>query len=87
MLLISESTVQERTSTAGSVFNTDISDHTDSGEPQLGEPEEGDTPQVIIIDDADPLQNIRNIRKITTVIKDGNIYNPVQLHQMVGFSK
>jgi imidazolonepropionase-like amidohydrolase len=41
----------------------------------------------IIIDDADPLQNIRNIRKITTVIKNGNIYNPVQLHQMVGFSK
>ncbi|HLY70920.1 MAG TPA: amidohydrolase family protein [Puia sp.] len=41
----------------------------------------------IIIDEADPLQNIRNIRKITTVIKEGNIYDPVQLHQMVGFSK
>ena len=41
----------------------------------------------IIIDDADPLQNIRNIRKISTVIKGGYIYDPVQLHQMVGFSK
>jgi imidazolonepropionase-like amidohydrolase len=41
----------------------------------------------IVIDDADPLQNISNIRKISTVIKDGIIYSPVQLHQMVGFSK
>ncbi|MDQ2751655.1 MAG: amidohydrolase family protein, partial [Bacteroidota bacterium] len=30
----------------------------------------------VIIVDADPLQNIRNIRKVSVVIKDGNVYNP-----------
>jgi Amidohydrolase family len=39
----------------------------------------------IIIIDGDPLQNIRNIRTITTVIKDGNVYNPVELHHLAGF--
>jgi imidazolonepropionase-like amidohydrolase len=41
----------------------------------------------IIIDDDNPLQSITNIRKISLVIKDGIIYNPIQLHRMVGFSK
>jgi imidazolonepropionase-like amidohydrolase len=41
----------------------------------------------IIIDDGNPLQSISNIRKISLVIKDGNIYDPIQLHRMVGFSK
>jgi imidazolonepropionase-like amidohydrolase len=39
----------------------------------------------LMIVDGDPLQNIRNIRKVTTVIKDGNIYNPAQLHTIAGF--
>ena len=39
----------------------------------------------IIIIDGDPLQNIRNIRKVQTVIKDGNIYDPVALHKVAGF--
>ena len=39
----------------------------------------------IIIVDGDPLQNIRNIRKVKTVIKDGNIYDPVDLHKVAGF--
>ncbi len=39
----------------------------------------------IIIIDGDPLQNIRNIRKVETVIKDGNIYDPVTLHKVAGF--
>ena len=39
----------------------------------------------IIIIDGDPLQNIRNIRKVETVIKDGNIYDPVALHKVAGF--
>ncbi len=39
----------------------------------------------IIIVNGDPLQNIRNIRKVQTVIKDGNIYDPVALHKVAGF--
>lgn len=39
----------------------------------------------IIIVNGNPLQNIRNIRKVETVIKDGNIYDPVQLHKIAGF--
>ena len=39
----------------------------------------------LIIVDGDPLQNIRNIRNVKTVIKDGNIYDPVTLHHLVGF--
>jgi imidazolonepropionase-like amidohydrolase len=39
----------------------------------------------LIIVDGDPLQNIRSIRNVTTVIKDGNIYDPVQLHKIAGF--
>jgi len=41
----------------------------------------------IAIVDGDPLNNIREIRKVTLVIKAGKIYDPVQLHQLVGFSK
>ena len=39
----------------------------------------------VIIINGDPLKNIRDIRKVTTVIKDGNIYNPVSLHAIAGF--
>ncbi len=53
---------------------------------QYGSIEEGKIAD-IIIDDANPLQSISNIRKVSTVIKGGYIYNPTQLHQMVGFSK
>jgi hypothetical protein len=49
-----------------------------------GSIEIGKNADVIIID-GNPLQNIRNIRKVNTVIKDGNIYDPVLLHQMAGF--
>jgi imidazolonepropionase-like amidohydrolase len=41
----------------------------------------------LVIDDADPLQNISNLRKISLVIKDGNIYDPIKMHEMAGFSK
>jgi len=41
----------------------------------------------ITIVDGDPLSNIREIRKVTLVIKAGRIYDPVQLHHLVGFSK
>jgi imidazolonepropionase-like amidohydrolase len=41
----------------------------------------------IVIVDGDPLNHIRDIRNVTTVIKAGHIYNPVQLHRLVGFSR
>lgn len=41
----------------------------------------------LVIIDGDPLQNIRNIRKVWMVIKEGRQYDPVALHKMVGFSK
>jgi imidazolonepropionase-like amidohydrolase len=55
-------------------------------EKQYGSVAEGKSAD-IVIDDANPLQNISNIRKISLVIKDGNIYDPVKLHQIAGFSK
>jgi imidazolonepropionase-like amidohydrolase len=39
----------------------------------------------LVIIDGDPLSNIRDIRKVSVVIKEGRIYDPVKLHQMVGF--
>ncbi len=51
-----------------------------------GSVEEGKNADLIIVD-GDPLKNIRDIRKVTTVIKAGHIYNPHQLHLLVGFSK
>ncbi len=41
----------------------------------------------LLILDADPLTEIRNIRKVFLVIKDGQQYNPGSLHKMVGFVK
>jgi imidazolonepropionase-like amidohydrolase len=41
----------------------------------------------LTIVDGDPLNNIRDIRKVTVSIKGGQVYNPVKLHQLVGFSK
>ncbi|MFI5137772.1 MAG: amidohydrolase family protein [Sphingobacteriales bacterium] len=41
----------------------------------------------ITLVDGDPLNNIRDIRKVTLVIKQGRVYDPVKLHQLVGFSK
>ena len=40
----------------------------------------------LLILDADPLTEIRNIRKVNTVIKEGQVYDPHALHQMVGFN-
>lgn len=39
----------------------------------------------LLILDADPLTEIRNVRKVFTVIKDGQQYDPKVLHKMVGF--
>ena len=40
---------------------------------------------ILVILDADPLQNIRNVRKVWKVFKDGEEYDPGVLHRMVGF--
>ena len=39
----------------------------------------------LLILDANPLTEIRNIRRVNLVIKDGQQYNPHVLHKMVGF--
>jgi imidazolonepropionase-like amidohydrolase len=39
----------------------------------------------LIIIDGDPLVQIRNIRKVWMVIKEGQQYDPATLHRMVGF--
>ena len=53
-------------------------------EKNYGSIEQGKNADLIIID-GNPLQNIRDIRKVKTVIKDGMIYDPVQLHKIAGF--
>ena len=39
----------------------------------------------LLILDANPLTEIRNIRRVNLVIKDGQQYDPHVLHKMVGF--
>ena len=41
----------------------------------------------LVIIDGDPLKKIRNIRNVWMVIKEGQQYDPVVLHRMVGFKK
>ncbi|HEY4935163.1 MAG TPA: amidohydrolase family protein [Puia sp.] len=54
-------------------------------ESKTGSIEVGKRADIILVDE-NPLDNIRNIRKINTVIKGGQIYNPVKLHKMAGFN-
>ena len=51
----------------------------------LGSVEAGKNADLILID-ANPLDNIRNIRKLKLVIKDGQVYQPDALHKMAGFN-
>jgi imidazolonepropionase-like amidohydrolase len=53
---------------------------------QSGSIEAGKNADLVIVD-GDPLTNIREIRKVTTVIKAGKIYDPEALHKLVGFGK
>jgi imidazolonepropionase-like amidohydrolase len=41
----------------------------------------------LIIVNGDPLHHIRDIRKVQLVIKGGQVYDPVALHRLAGFSK
>jgi imidazolonepropionase-like amidohydrolase len=53
---------------------------------QTGTIEVGKQADIILVD-GDPLKNISDIRKVSTVIKAGRIYDPVALHRMAGFSR
>ncbi len=68
--------IQTATITPAKVMNLDKSN---------GSIEEGKQADIIIVD-GDPLKNIRDIRNVTTVIKQGHIYDPGKLHRLVGFS-
>ncbi|HZY37276.1 MAG TPA: amidohydrolase family protein [Mucilaginibacter sp.] len=41
----------------------------------------------LLIVDGDPLNSIRDIRKVSIVIKAGRVYDPVALHKLVGFAR
>ncbi|HVU54574.1 MAG TPA: amidohydrolase family protein [Puia sp.] len=41
----------------------------------------------LIIVEGDPLMQIRDIRNVRTVVKDGQVYDPVTLHGLAGFGK
>jgi len=53
---------------------------------QTGSVQPGKHADIIIVD-GNPLTNIREVRKVAVVIKSGQIYDPVKLHRLVGFSK
>ncbi|HEY4323947.1 MAG TPA: amidohydrolase family protein [Mucilaginibacter sp.] len=53
---------------------------------QTGSIEAGKRADITIVD-GDPLKNIREIRNVTQVIKAGELYDPMKLHLLVGFSK
>lgn len=55
-------------------------------ENKYGSVEVGKMADLVIIN-GDPLRNIREIRKVQTVIKDGKVYDPVALHKMAGFKQ
>ena len=52
---------------------------------ELGTLEPGKIADFLIVD-GDPLADIRNLRRITAVVKDGRAYDPAKLWTMVGFS-
>ena len=39
----------------------------------------------LILLDGNPLEDIRNIRKVSLGLKNGQIYDPAALHKMAGF--
>ncbi|MEP6611081.1 MAG: amidohydrolase family protein [Mucilaginibacter sp.] len=53
---------------------------------ETGSVEVGKNADIIIVD-GDPLTTIRDIRKVSIVIKGGKIYDPGMLHKLVGFGK
>jgi imidazolonepropionase-like amidohydrolase len=58
--------------------------HAMKRDKDLGTVEPGKIADFLVVD-GDPLADIRNLRKITTVVKDGRAYDPAKLWMMVGF--
>lgn len=50
-----------------------------------GSVSEGKVADLVIVD-GNPLESIRNIRNVKWVMKDGQLYEPRELHRMAGFS-
>ncbi len=67
--------IQTATITPSKVMNQD---------KKTGSIEEGKQADLIIVD-GNPLKQIRDIRNVWMVIKDGTSYDPKKLHQLVGF--
>ena len=40
----------------------------------------------MILIDGDPTKNIRDLDKVTTVIKDGNVYDPIAIEKALGIA-
>jgi imidazolonepropionase-like amidohydrolase len=53
-------------------------------QPETGSIEVGKRADIIVVS-GNPLQNIRDIRNVDVVIKNGNVYDPKQLHVIAGF--
>lgn len=69
--------IQTATITPARVMKMDV---------QTGSIKTGKMADLLIVD-GNPLENIRDIRQVYRIIKAGDIYNPDELHAMVGFSK
>jgi len=67
--------IQTATITAAQVMNMDKT---------MGSIKTGKQADLLILD-ANPLTEIRNVRKVFMVIKEGQQYDPHVLHKMVGF--
>ena len=55
-------------------------------ESSLGSVEEGKNADLVILN-GNPLEDIRNIRKVFRIVKDGQLLDPVELHRMAGFNQ
>ena len=55
-------------------------------EQQSGSVEEGKNADLILVD-GNPAADIKNIRNISMVMKDGRLYDPVMMRRLAGFAK
>jgi imidazolonepropionase-like amidohydrolase len=54
-----------------------------SKDKELGSIEPGKLADMVLVE-GDPTTNISNVRKVTTVIKDGNVYDPAKILTSLG---
>jgi imidazolonepropionase-like amidohydrolase len=55
-------------------------------ESSLGSVDVGKNANLVILND-NPLEDIRNIRKVFGIVKDGQLLDPDELHKIAGFNK